>query len=97
MLEKEKLRSKRLSMDNEQLQYRLKNTILSDSDTNLPLKRHWSEDLNETSAPNSPSLIQIYTENNYSSPEDCSKDIPVTVYTNDGVQKVFVFDNKDSG
>lgn len=95
-------------MENEQLQYRLKNIAILGTNCNgstngdcngnaNSLKRQWSDDLIDDKSPlNSPSLIQIYMENNNCSLKQNTKDVPVTVYSNDGVHKVFVFDKIES-
>ncbi|KRX47004.1 CAP-Gly domain-containing linker protein 1 [Trichinella murrelli] len=89
--EREKENSRRLQMDKEQLQFQLERVLMSQSAYDTPISRLCSS--SESTTPNvqdelqqnsmSQSLIQIYA--------DCSprysKELPVTFYSNEGVEK----------
>ncbi|KRX24984.1 CAP-Gly domain-containing linker protein 1, partial [Trichinella nelsoni] len=89
--EREKENSRRLQMDKEQLQFQLERVLMSQSAYDAPISRLCSS--SESTTPNvqdelqqnsmSQSLIQIYA--------DCSprysKELPVTFYSNEGVEK----------
>ncbi|KRZ71877.1 CAP-Gly domain-containing linker protein 1 [Trichinella papuae] len=90
--EREKENSRRLQMDKEQLQFQLERVLMSQSAYDTPISRFCSSSESSTT-PNmqdelqqnsmSQSLIQIYA--------DCSprysKELPVTFYSNEGVEK----------